>query len=52
MRWIALVLLCAAGCSSTRARITVTRQHGEPVISVEFYDGGVEEARRWSAGEL
>lgn len=37
MRWIAL-LLVFTGCSATRTKVTVTRVHGEPVISVEFFD--------------
>lgn len=35
MRWIALLLICT-GCSATRTKVTVTRVHGEPVISLEF----------------
>ena len=37
MRWIVLLLLFT-GCASTHTKVTVTRAHGEPVISVEFYE--------------
>lgn len=35
MRWIALLLIFT-GCSATRTKVTFTRTHGEPVLSIEF----------------
>lgn len=37
-KWILLLLVCCFGCASQRVRVTVTRVHGEPAISVEFED--------------
>ncbi len=37
MRWIAaLMLLSMVGCATNRVKVSVTRIHGEPVVSVEF----------------
>lgn len=42
MRWIALILLFT-GCSATRVtKISLTRVHGEPCVSVEFSERGAK----------
>jgi hypothetical protein len=41
LKWIlslGIVLFC--GCAGQRTRITVTRVHGEPSISIEFEEKG------------
>lgn len=34
MRMVALILVVCSGCASTK--VSLTRQRGEPVISIEF----------------
>ncbi len=38
MRWIALLLVVSVGCASNRVKVSITRLHGEPVVSVEFIE--------------
>lgn len=45
-KWILLLLVCCIGCAGQRVRVTVTRVHGEPAISVEFEEKGIKHADR------
>ena len=40
--WMLIVFALCCGCAGQRARVTITRTHGEPVIGIEF-----EEIRRF-----
>lgn len=48
MKRISMLLLLGLciGCASQRTRITVTRVHGEPSISIEFEDRGLKHEDR------
>ena len=35
-KWILAGMLLFCGCASQRVRVTVTRVHGEPAVSIEF----------------
>jgi len=35
-KWILIAMVGLCGCASQRTRITVTRAHGEPSVSIEF----------------
>ncbi len=44
-KWILLLLVCC-GCASQRVRVTVTRVHGEPSVSIEFEEKGIRNESR------
>lgn len=35
-RWILISVVCCCGCATHKAKIVITRVHGEPAISVEI----------------
>ena len=48
MKRISILLLIGLcfGCASQRVRVTVTRVHGEPSVSIEFEEKGIKHADR------
>lgn len=46
-KWILLFVIGSCiGCASQRVRVTVTRVHGEPSVSIEFEDKGIKHESR------
>jgi hypothetical protein len=37
-KWMLLIIVGLGGCAGQRTRVTLTRVHGEPAISIEFED--------------